>query len=281
MKTMFRCIILLTLLSLTAFSVPPADSADAYRNSIDQWHAGRINGLKRDHGWLSLIALDWIKEGPNTIAGLGSFELRGDSVRVMLDDNLSDTQKPLPFRQGIVHPDQEKIVVGTRAFMVIKRGGKFAVRIWDSAAPNRTGFAGIERYPVDSSWRVTARWEAYTAPRTVDIPTAVSGLVQQGVVPGVAVFTIAGVEYRLEPTIEDGSDELFFVFGDRTNGRETYGAGRFLYSPMPKEGKVMLDFNRSYNPPCVFSDFATCPVPFPQNKLKLRITAGEKKYSNH
>ncbi|MBP6672016.1 MAG: DUF1684 domain-containing protein, partial [Bacteroidetes bacterium] len=121
----------------------------------------------------------------------------------------------------------------------------------------------------------------YPVPKTIDVPTVIPGLVQKGSVPGAAVFTLNGNEYRLEPTLEEGSKELFFVFGDKTNGKETYGAGRFLYAGPPEGGVIVLDFNRSYNPPCVFSDYATCPVPTKENRLPVRIEAGEKNYKHH
>ncbi len=269
------CMLILPLLVQTKVT------ADSYLRSVEEWHRTRINNLKKEHSWVSLIALDWLKEGKHTVPGIGTLTLAGDSVRLEVENSRTAMLNGKPFTAGTVLADKDKVIVGSKAAAVIQRGGKFAVRVWDAEAPARKAFTGIDRYPVDPQWRIEAKWNAYAQPRTIEVPTVIPDLVQEGIVPGVAVFTIGGTEYRLEPTIEEGSEELFFVFGDRTNGRETYGAGRFLYAAPPKDGKVILDFNRSYNPPCVFSDYATCPVPLPENRLKVRIPAGEKNFHHH
>jgi uncharacterized protein (DUF1684 family) len=127
---------------------------------------------------------------------------------------------------------------------------------------------------------VEARLEPTPSERKISIPN-VLGEVEEMSSPGTAVFTVAGKEYRLTPVVEPGGDQLFLLFGDLTNRDETYGAGRFLEVDMPKDGKVVLDFNRAYNPPCAFTPFATCPLPPPQNRLKVRVEAGEKRYGDH
>ena len=94
--------------------------------------------------------------------------------------------------------------------------------------------------------------------------------------PGYAVFTLNDRQLRLDPVLEEaGADQLFFIFRDATAPKETYGGGRFLYSDLPRDGQVVLDFNKAYSPPCAFTDFATCPLPPKQNQLPLRIEAGE------
>jgi uncharacterized protein (DUF1684 family) len=123
---------------------------------------------------------------------------------------------------------------------------------------------------------VVARWEPSNPPTEIAVPN-VLGEVERSPSPGTAVFTIGGKEYRLTPVLEGDSPELFFIFGDETNRTETYGAGRFLYAEPAKDGKVILDFNRAYNPPCAFSAFATCPLPPKPNRLALRVDAGEKR----
>jgi uncharacterized protein (DUF1684 family) len=247
----------------------------------EQWHSERIKGLKKEHGWLSLIALDWLKEGKNPIGSIGTATVRKGTVILSLKKGVTGTLNGTPFTKGAVIPDKDKVLTGSKAIQVIERGGKFAVRIWDAESVARKNFSGIDRYAVGEQWRVTAKWEQYPMPKTIDVPTVIPGLVQKGSVPGAAVFTLNGNEYRLEPTLEEGSKELFFVFGDKTNGKETYGAGRFLYAGPPEGGVIVLDFNRSYNPPCVFSDYATCPVPTKENRLPVRIEAGERNYKHH
>lgn len=274
--TLFVCLIILFLLPMQSVF-----AGEEHSKEVERWHSERIKGLKRDHGWLSLIALDWLHEGKNPIRSVGTVTVKKNTVFLALKKGETGTLNGAQFASGKIVPEKDKVLIGTKAVQVIERGGKFAMRIWDSESAARKNFSGIERFPVDERWRITARWEQYSIPKMIDVPTVIPGLVQQGAVPGAAIFTLDGKEYRLEPTQEEGSPEFFFVFGDKTNGKETYGAGRFLYAGPPEGGTIMLDFNRSYNPPCVFSDFATCPVPTKENRLPVRIEAGEKNYRHH
>lgn len=161
-------------------------------------------------------------------------------------------------------------------FFVIKRGHEFAIRLRDTENHLISSFNGIERYPVDPAWLIEAKFEAYNPPKIIEVPT-IMGTIDSSKCPGVLLFEIDDETYRLEPVLEEGSDELFIIFGDKTNGSETYGGGRFLYAKKPgTDSKVIIDFNKAYNPPCVFTEFATCPLPPSQNKLPIKITAGEK-----
>lgn len=132
-------------------------------------------------------------------------------------------------------------------------------------------------WPIDRAWRIEATWEPFDPPRTVDV-VSVIGTVTREQVPGRAHFEIDGRRHALQPTT-DPDGQLFFVFADRTSGRESYGAGRFLYAAPPVDGRVTLDFNQAYNPPCALSGHVVCPVASPENRLDLRIPAGEKKYT--
>jgi uncharacterized protein (DUF1684 family) len=131
---------------------------------------------------------------------------------------------------------------------------------------------------VSSQWRFDARFIAYDPPKHVAVPT-ILGFPEDDVTPGEIEFTYLGKSYRLLAVLEQGSDELFIIFGDRTNGKSTYGGGRFVYSPMPKDGRTVIDFNKAYNPPCVFTPYATCALPPPSNHLPLAVKAGEKMYA--
>jgi uncharacterized protein (DUF1684 family) len=164
------------------------------------------------------------------------------------------------------------------SFYVINRNDRLAVRVKDSESPTRNGFQGVEAFPADPSWRVNAHFEAYPPGRTLQVPT-ILGTVDTMAEPGAVVFEHGGKTYRLDTVLEEGETDLFIIFGDLTNRHETYGGGRFLYAkPADAQGTVMLDFNRAYNPPCVFTPYATCPLPPPQNKLSVRVEAGEKMY---
>jgi uncharacterized protein (DUF1684 family) len=136
-------------------------------------------------------------------------------------------------------------------------------------------FQGLRWFPIETRWRIDARWIPHQPAPTLRIQNIVGQIVEMSN-PGAAVFTVAGRDYRLEALLESPADEeLFFMFRDGTSGRTTYGAGRYLYTPLPKDGRVMLDFNRAINPPCAFTNFATCPLPPSANRLTVAIEAGE------
>jgi uncharacterized protein (DUF1684 family) len=258
----------------------------SYVEEIRAWHERRIANLKREHGWLSLVGLDWLKEGENEIPSVGRLTVNESTVTLRVSAGVTALLNGKPLSSGVLRTDAEKggpdkVVVGSRAFVIIKRGDRRAVRMWDSSTEARKKFVGIECYPISTSWRVEARWAAYDPPKRIKIPSVIPDYLQDYDVPGVAVFEIEGVACRLEPVLEEGESDLFFIFGDRTNGRETYGAGRFLYAKPPEDGKVVLDFNKAYNPPCAFSPYATCPLPPPSNRLLIRIEAGEKAFEHH
>jgi uncharacterized protein (DUF1684 family) len=275
---------LAALLPLTVFALAGAAlaaPAEDFAAEWKAWQARRLTTLKKPYGWLALTGLHWLKPGANRIAGLpGAFELK-DGV-VTLAATLADgyTLGGKPVGRRVLSSDAtdtpDRLLVGTRAVMVLSRSGRVALRVWDSESPVRKGFKGIEAFPPDPRWRVSARWEAYPQPKPVEVPSVI-GTPSHELAPGRAIFEIDGTEYALEPT-QDG-DSLFFVFKDRTAPKETYGGGRFLDAPPPRNGKVILDFNRAYNPPCVFTSFATCPLPLPENVLPVRIEAGEKAWS--
>jgi uncharacterized protein (DUF1684 family) len=258
----------------------PAPADPAFAAEWKAWHERRLASLRKPQGWLALTGLHWLEPGANVVPGLpGTFTVEGrvGTLSAKASDGWTLAGAPVTVRSlasdAATTPD--RLQVGSRTAVVIERSGRLALRVWDAESPLRAGFKGIDTFPPDPRWRVTARWEAYAAPRRVEVPS-VTGDVTVEQAPGRAVFTVDGKEYALEPT-QDG-DGLFFVFKDRTAPRETYGAGRFLTAEAPKDGRVVLDFNRAYNPPCVFTPFATCPLPTPQNVLPVRIEAGEKQW---
>jgi uncharacterized protein (DUF1684 family) len=142
--------------------------------------------------------------------------------------------------------------------------------------PYRKKFQGIEHFPVVANWRVTAQGLPYAQSKKRSLPTVIEGLTEAYDAPGEVEFTLAGKKSKLEPVLSGG--RLFFVFRDLTTGKTTYPAGRFLYADPAKDGKVPLDFNKAYNPPCAFTPYATCPLPLPQNRLAIAVEAGERNY---
>ena len=255
------------------------DSA-SYEAEIQAWHDKRITNLRQPVGWLSLVALDWLKDGKNALDSIGTVTVGKGTLSFEVLPGVKATVRGNPFSTGVLRADADRVEVGSRVFTIIKRGERFTVRMWDTNAEALKKFKGIERFPVSTQWRVEARWEPYIPAKSIKVPSVIPGYMEDHTVPGVAVFSIDGKEYRLEP-VESGPTRLFYIFADATSGKETYGAGRFLYSDPPKDGKVVIDFNKAHNPPCAFTDYATCPLPPESNHLPLRIEAGEKAFADH
>ncbi|HYV47074.1 MAG TPA: DUF1684 domain-containing protein [Myxococcaceae bacterium] len=272
--------------AMTASPPPPAD-LEAQTNA---WHEKRLKNLTSDDGWLTLVGLQWLEEGDQPLQlpapapqPSGTVTRHGDQVSFAPAPGVQATLGGQPFKGGPIPTDEGPkavLQVGRLHFYAIKRGERLGIRMKDPEAEARKKFHGIPRYPVSAAYRVEARWEPLAAPKKIPVPT-VLGTVDEMTAPGVAVFTLQGKELRLMPVIEEGEDQLFFIFADETNKTDTYGAGRFLYARMPQDGKVVLDFNRAYNPPCAFSHFATCPLPPRENRLPTRVEAGEKRAGDH
>ncbi len=162
--------------------------------------------------------------------------------------------------------------------MLLRRDDKIGIRLRDLEAPLVRDFEGIERFPVEKSWQVEAVFKRYENPVEISIPT-VLGTIEKDTSFGRLAFVIENQQYHIDPIFS--GDKLFIIFADLTNGIETYGGGRFLYSDVPDStGKTILDFNKAYNPPCAFTKFATCPLPPKENRLRIEIKAGEKSYSS-
>jgi uncharacterized protein (DUF1684 family) len=294
-------------LALAVFSMPMGcgtsrdGGADPrYADEIAKWHAERVERLKSPTGWLSLAGLYWLKPGENAFgtdsanaipfpagkgpAVMGSIFLDGSSMRVRIAPGVEVLHDGSPVDTMVLHHDQEEGVEptvlshGSLSWFPIERSGKLGIRLRDSESDALRRFTGIERFPVDGRWRIEGRLEPRDPPGTVEI-TNVLGDVTQEPSPGTLVFEFGGKTCRLDPIAEPGDEELFVVFSDATSGKETYGGGRFLEVSRPGgDGKVVIDFNKAYNPPCALSPFATCPLPPTQNHLSVAVRAGEKTY---
>jgi hypothetical protein len=277
----------------------PAVSSDDLVASTRAWHAQRLQRLTAEDGWLTLVGLEWLDEGehsagsapdsqvafpPHTPAKLGTFTRKGTAVSFQPAPGVKVLRGDAPFPGGALRSDAggppDVLRLGTVSFFVLQRGEKVGVRIKDSEAPTRKAFHGIPTYPPSAAWRIEARFEPADKPRTLAVPN-VLGVTEEMASPGTLVFSVGGKEHRLTPVVEPGSQQLFIIFADETNRDDTYGAGRFLYADMPKDGRVVLDFNRAYNPPCAFTRFATCPLPPRGNRLPLRVEAGEQRAGDH
>jgi uncharacterized protein (DUF1684 family) len=174
--------------------------------------------------------------------------------------------------------DPTVLRAGTVSVHVINRDGRLALRVRDTDNAGRHELGPLDYFPIDPRWRVVARFEPYDPPKRLEVPTIVE-VPETYLVPGRLHFTVGAQAARLTAFLERDESDLFIVFADETNGQNTYGGGRYLYAKPPgAEGDTTVDFNRAYNPPCVFTPFATCALPLPENRLPFRVEAGEKRY---
>jgi uncharacterized protein (DUF1684 family) len=285
----------LLLLALTAVCAAEADDFDRAILEADvlAWRDSRRASLLAPTGFVNLAGLFWLDKEVATFGSapdndlrfpaaadprIGVFRLTAEGVVMQPRPGVAVYSNDEPVGELLIADDTTDrpvtITHGSLAWTVIKRDGRYAVRLRDFEHPALESFPPLQYFPIDPSWRVEATFERYAEPRRVAASTVIEGLGWNPASPGVAVFEKDGETYRLE-AYESG-ERLFFVFGDRTNGRETYPAGRFLYSAMPDDaGRIVLDFNRAYSPPCAFNDFATCPIASPRNRLPLPVSAGE------
>lgn len=268
-----------------------------YQAEIDRWHAGRVARLTAPNGWLSLTGLDWLQAGANRVgsaadndvvianapAHLGTVTWADDgAVSITLaadsDATINGAAQSHAMLLDDSHAQPTIVAFSTASFILVDRGGRKGLRVRDTAAATRTGFVGIERFAVDPAWRIVADWIPLDPPFQLATMTVI-GTLETNPAPGKAVFERDGQRCELYPVLEAAGDtQLFLVFADATSGRETYGAARFLYADLPSDGKIVLDFNRAYNPPCAFTPYATCPLAPPENRLPVRVEAGELKY---
>jgi len=286
-------LIMTCLLAACSADEPETDLA-THEADVQQWRVERLASLKQPDGFLTLVGLHWLTE---EVSSIGSAEdndvlLPGKAAphvgRVLLTDAgvLLETEPDIdvryegvPVRSILMSDDTTEAPVlvthGSLAWAVVNRDGRYAIRVRDYEHPAIEAFPPIEYFPIDPAMRVTAILHRFDEPKILNVGTVIVGLDYRPTSPGTVSFDIDGETYELEAYA--AGDSLFFIFGDRTTGRETYPAGRFLYAAVPgADGKTILDFNKAYNPPCAFNEFATCPVASPANRMTARIDAGEK-----
>jgi uncharacterized protein (DUF1684 family) len=270
----------------------PVSDWDAYIEQHAEWQKSRLERLKSDNGWLNLAGLFWLEEGENTIGSdasdsilfpenfpenAGAIELRDTVIRyipsalpVMIDSTIAG--------ETLIRHDQQTDRTVFRyanyTWYVVRRGHRYGIRLRDLQHPRLKELERIPSYPFSKEWVVEATLERYDTLRRMEVPTVIDGYTETYDVPGELKFVMSRTTYTLLPF--QAGKGYFLIFGDETNGIDTYGAGRFLYVEKPDTGKIIIDFNRAYNPPCAFSPYATCPLPPLENQLALEVTAGEK-----
>jgi len=277
-----------------AFWLTASGSADlAYREEMQKWRDAYEKSLTQENSWLALAGLFWLKEGENRFgtapgnsivlppgsapAETGTFIFHQGITQIQVSPSV-----PLRLNGAPVHSltlvksdssgEPDRITLGHLSMIVIQRGTRYGIRLWDNQNPARLSFRGAQWFPLKESYRVTAQFTSYPQPKMIPILN-ILGDTESTPSPGFATFELAGRKCRLDPVLE--GDQLFFMFKDATSGKTTYPSGRFLYSALPADGKVILDFNQAHNPPCAFTPFATCPLPPKQNHLSVAVEAGE------
>jgi len=271
-------------------------SQQTHEEQIRDWRQRRHDRLAQDDGWMTLVGLEWLQEGENQVGAgpassikipggpetWGILHVNGGELRfvpepgngLVINDAAATTEVLL-----VADNQGEPTVVrsGNLSFYVIFRES-YALRIKDRQAPALQEFTGVKNYEFQPDWKFAARFIPASEGQTIEIGN-VLGQLSPSPVYGFAEFERDGTTYRLLGLGDENSESVWFLFADRTSGRETYGAGRFLYSDgMPENGRLQIDFNKAYNPPCAFNEYSTCPLPPQENRLDLAVTAGEKDY---
>lgn len=277
-----------------AAAAGPASPQLQWEEEAMEWREQRLERLTAPFGWLSLVALEFLPDGEWTVGsspdsdvqlpsgperwGVLTFERPLAWFEPAAGAEVFIGESRLASRLELVVAGDEpatRVSAGTGWFEIARRGERLVLRARDSDAVTRREFLGLDYFDFDPDWRIEARWEPHPEGSTIPVADVLGELRDQPN-PGRAVFSIDGRDYALEALAAD--DQLFFIFADRTSGRSTYGLGRFLYSELPADGQVVLDFNRAYNPPCAFNAYTTCPLPPPENRLDLHVEAGELRY---
>jgi hypothetical protein len=263
--------------------------------AIQQWREEQERSLRADDSWLTLAGLFWLNEGENTFGSgenqhlvfpadaclphAGTLIREGYKVTLRTAPGAQVTLNGQPVTEAVLTADgdgknQPDVVRhDTLSFFVITRGHRVGIRLRDTNSPVRRNFAGRVWFDYNPAYVVEASFTPYEAGKTIPILN-ILGDVMDTPSPGFVTFTLDGQTCTLDATAAGSG--LFFNFRDKTCGKESYGAGRFLMAGAPVDGKVTLDFNKAVNPPCAFTIYATCPVAPLQNHLPVAIPAGEK-----
>ena len=277
-----------------------------FLKDLAAWRTQHTADLLKPDGWLSLVGLEWLQAGDNSVgsapdntirlakgpAHLAVIHLEGDAVTLDppaggFPQDFLVAGAPAKWQSLRAEGNKDKLaprmIIGTLNLYVIRRENRFALRVKDAQSPSITGFHGLQWYPPNEAYHVTAKWVPYTPFKTITLATLVGTKYEQPV-PGVAEFVLASKTWRLEPVLEDPTvAKLFFILRDTTSATTTYPACRFLYTSLPtngldKPGELVLDFNRLENPPCAYTPYSTCPLPPAANRLPIPLPVGELRY---
>jgi uncharacterized protein len=265
---------------------------EQYEQSILKWRQEVEANLRRENGWLALSGLFWLRRGTNLIGSdpgsdillpqrsptcLGTFEFDGNNVTLNVQDHMTVELNGTPTKQALLDADQEDvpsfITFEDIRMVVVRRSKGIGIRVWDNQREERRTFPRREWYPIKPEYRVPASYTRFETPKIVKMPD-ILGAVLDEPMQGFVSFNLHGQKHEL--MVEELPDRRLFVqFMDMTNGKPTYPSGRYHYTDAHENGKVFLDFNKAYSPPCAFTDYATCTFPPQENHLKVAVEAGE------
>ncbi|MCC8537141.1 DUF1684 domain-containing protein [Xanthomonas axonopodis pv. poinsettiicola] len=274
-----------------------ADGPQVYQVALEDVRARRLDQVRAPDGWLSYTGSGRLRAGRYRVGSDPHSDLVLPAGPGQLGELSLDTEGHVRFRaaagvpvrlngQPVVEvglePERagqrgDRLDVENRQFYLVQTGTLFGWRFRDPGAAAIRRFQGFDYFPTDPQWRVKARWQPYATPRSITLLTSI-GTPLTVDVPGEAVFKRDGREYRLQPIMQDDGSGLFFLFADRTSGKESYGGARYLFTATPSDGQVTLDFNLAENPPCAFTPHVVCPIAPLQNRLDVAVDAGEKTY---
>jgi len=265
----------------------------AYVESIVQWQEQRLERLKDKDGWLTLAGLFWLEEGENSFgsdpendiifpdkaeAFCGTLTLKDSTITLRVAEGIHISADGSAAGELVLSDDHSenttRLQQGDLAWYIIKRGDRYGIRLRDHKHPRLQELDHIPAYPIRTDFVVEATLDPFDEPRIMTVATPLEGYTEDYECPGILRFRISGRDLELYPFTS--SRAYFLVIADETTGLDTYGAGRFMYAAPDSLGRIILDFNKAYNPPCAFSPFATCPMPPRENFLPVAIEAGEK-----
>jgi uncharacterized protein len=286
-------------LAAFCFAAVVAATTTSYQQSVETWRKNYEAKLTSDVGWLTVSGIFWLHEGENRFGSdplndivlpapvppvAGVFDFHAGKTTVRLEKGVQASVGGKPVGSAELRPDQKAdyLVLGDLTVYVHASGDRFAIRLRDKNSKVRKNFTGLKWFPIDESYRVTAKYFPYDQRKEFDSQNILGDPIKVKAL-GYMLFTLRGQELRLEAEAADEGPGFFIVFRDLTSGKSTYPASRFLDPDAPKDGPdgktVELDFNKARNPPCAYNPYTTCPVPVPTNRLRVEIPAGEKLYN--
>jgi len=266
---------------------------EEYEMSVIKWRQEVDNNLRRENGWLALAGLFWLRRGTNLIgsdpdcdillptrapARLGTFEFDGNNVTLNVESDLPVEVNGVAAKSALLDADQEDMPSfisfnDDMRMVVVRRSKGVGIRVWDNTRAERRHFPKRQWYPVKKEFRVPATFTRYETPKIVKMPDILGAILDEPM-QGYVSFEVGGQNYEL--IVAEEPDRRFFIqFMDLTNGNPTYPSGRYHYTDTHENGKVFIDFNKAYSPPCAFTEYATCTFPPQENHLNIPIEAGE------